>query len=226
VITVVHNSEMSPPGRLVPALERGGQIVNHVLAHRGERLPFSPSAVVVLGGEMSAFDAAAPPFLHTEKRWIAQLVEAGTPVLAICLGAQLLADALGGRAFRADEPELGVIDIVHTGEGKADPVVGPLVPPVLAVHEDSFELPPDAVLLAHSDRFPHAFRVGSAIGLQFHPETVADIAIGWARSGLSDLFAAAGVSFDQFSTELVAHDQHLTAEAASLFARWLGSALA
>jgi hypothetical protein len=81
-------------------------------------------------------------------------------------------------------------------------------------------------LLAHSDRFPHAFRVGSAIGLQFHPETEADTAIGWARSGLSALFAAAGVSFDQFSSELVAHDRHLGSEAASLFARWLGSAVA
>lgn len=223
MITVVHNSPTSPAGRLIPVLERADLVVNHVRAHRGERLPWKPDAVVILGGEMGAYQEGRHPFLRDEKRWIRELLEAGTPILGICLGAQLIADAMGGRAFKADRPEADLIDLSLTAAGLADPVIGPLRPPVLSVHEDSFELPPGATLLAESDRFPHAFRLDNALGIQFHPEVPSSKVADWARNDLRSLMLAANTDPDALVHRVVAAERHLTTEAEGLFERWLGT---
>ncbi len=112
----------------------------------------------------------------------------GVPVLGLCLGSQLMADALGGKAFLGEKPETGVVPVTLTDAGKADPVVSKTGPMVYAQHQDTFVLPPDAVLLAHTDRYPHAFRVGSGLALQFHPDADRDHGSGvgqgrWAAAG-------------------------------------------
>lgn len=221
MITVVHNSELSPAGHLIPVFERAKVVVDHVRAHLGERLPSKPQAVVVLGGEMGAYDEGRHPFLADEKQWIGAAVEAGTPVLGICLGAQLMADALGGKAMRADHPEADLIDFELTPEGKADPVLGGIEPPVVSIHGDTFELPSEAVLLARSDRFPLAFRLGSGLGVQFHPEVLTTTVSSWARSDLRSLIAAAGTDPDALVHRVVAAESHLRRQAEGLFERWL-----
>jgi GMP synthase (glutamine-hydrolysing) len=221
VITVVHNSPVSPAGRLVPVLERADLVVNHVRAHRGERLPWKPDAVVILGGEMSAFQDGRYPFLRDEKVWIKQLAEQDTPILGICLGAQLIAHALGGAAVTADRPEAGLIDLTFTEAGAADPVIGPLRPPVFTVHADTVELPDDAVLLASSDRFTHAFRIGRALGIQFHPEIPTNTVADWARNELREVIQAAGTDPETLVYRVAAEERHLEAEAEGLFERWL-----
>lgn len=223
MITVVHNSEVSPAGRLVPFLERADVIANHVRAHRGERLPWKPDAVILLGGEMSATNEGRHPFLRDEKRWIRELAEMGIPVFGICLGAQLIADALGGRAIHADRPEAGLVDLTLTEAGAADPVIGALASPVFTVHADSFELPPDATLLAESDRFPHAFRLGSTLGIQFHPEIPGSKVADWARNDLRQVIVAAGTDPDALVHRVVAAERHLETEAEGLFERWLAT---
>ncbi len=221
MITVIHNSPISPAGRLVPVLERADWVVNHVRAHQGERFPWKPEAVVILGGEMSADQEGRYSFLRDEKVWIRQLAEMDTPILGIGLGAQLLADALGGRAFTADRPEAGLVELELTSAGEDDPVIGPLRSPVLTVHADTFDLPPDAVLLASSDRFPHAFRVGRALGIQFHPETPSSRVADWTRGDPRAVIQAAGTDPEALVHQVVAADQHLESEAEALFERWL-----
>ncbi len=224
-VVVVWNDEMSPPGRLVDALVQARVPWRDVHAHRGDDLPDLDDAlaVVLLGGYMSAYEEDEFPWLADEKAYARKAVERDIPVLGICLGAQLLADALGGRAYRADRPEVGIVRLSFTPEGRADPVVGALAPEVFAFHQDTFRLPPDAVLLARSDRFDHIFRLGSALALQFHPETPTDLAIRWGEEAADRILAPAGVDLDDYRAMMRDHEAALAAAADGLFSRWLAA---
>ncbi len=121
---------------------------------------------------MGAYDDAAHPHLAAERQLLAESVERGMPVLGVCLGAQLLAAAMGAEVTRGAHPEIGVGSVRLTPEGRRDPVLGPAGKdlPVLHWHEDTFTLPASAVLLAQSQSYLQAFRTGRAYGLQFHLE--------------------------------------------------------
>ena len=135
--------------------------------------PGTVDFLVVLGGPMSVNDEAEFPWLAPEKRFIRRVIEAGTPVLGICLGAQLIANALGARVWRNREKEIGWFPV------EATPADGPALfrfPPSIEVfhwHGETFDLPPGAVRLARSAGCENqAFQVGrSALALQFHLET-------------------------------------------------------
>ena len=112
--------------------------------------------------------------------WVVRAVDANLPLLGICFGHQLMANALGGRAdFHPDGVEIGTADIVLTDEGRRDALLGGL-PPVFKGHvthaQSALEIPPGAVLTATGSYDPHqGFRVGEhAWGVQFHPEFGAD----------------------------------------------------
>ena len=125
---------------------------------------------IALGGSLDASD----PRLLEARRWIRDAVLRDTPFLGICLGAQLLASALGARVYRGLRPEIGIHDIFLTGASDNDALFGGL-PRRLSVfgwHEDTFVLPRGALPLAGSIAYRHqAFRYGaSAYGIQFHPE--------------------------------------------------------
>ena len=178
--------------------------------------------VIVLGGSMGAYEEFAHPWLIDEKCWIAQVVSAQVPLLGICLGSQLLADATGGRAYRAEgRLEAGVLNLHLTDAGQVDPVVAKAGPRVFAVHGDTFELPPDATLMARTDDYQQAFRIGSALGVQFHPETDAGTAIDWAQSLVGPVLDRAGVTQSEFATQLRDAEDELASAAHNLFAAWL-----
>ncbi len=130
--------------------------------------------LVVMGGPMGANDDERHPNLAAERDLLGGAVRAGYPVLGVCLGAQLLAAALGGRVHKGPAEENGFGEVTLTREGERDPVLGPAGPaiPVCHWHSDTFDLPPGAVHLATSGRYPNqAFRVGDrAYGFQFHVE--------------------------------------------------------
>jgi GMP synthase-like glutamine amidotransferase len=141
----------------------------------GEPLPAAGeiAGLVVMGGPMGALDDAQFPHLRAERTLLAEAVDRRSPVLAVCLGAQLLAAALGARVYTGPAPEIGLGVVEVTDAGRRDPVFGPAghFLPVLHWHGDTFDLPAGATLLASSQRYPHqAYRVGSAYGLQFHLE--------------------------------------------------------
>ena len=133
---------------------------------RGEALPDPDGldGVVVLGGPQSAYDDEA--YLRTEIDYLTRLLDHEVPILAICLGSQLLAVAGGGRAIPGTQGlELGVVDVLPTDD-TGQPPAGRYY----SFHSDTVELPTDAEVLATTDRYLQAWRLGSALAVQFHPE--------------------------------------------------------
>jgi GMP synthase (glutamine-hydrolysing) len=174
------------PGLIAEAASRRGLELRLCRPYRSESLP-SPEeleGLVVMGGPMGVADTAEHPHLAREAELIAAMVRAGRPVLGVCLGAQLLAHALGASVYRGRQAEIGCGTVSLTGAGREDPVLGSAgaaALPVVHWHEDTFELPAHASLLASSAPFPHqAFRVGArAYGLQFHVEVERELARAW-----------------------------------------------
>jgi GMP synthase (glutamine-hydrolysing) len=131
------------------------------------------AGVIPLGSNASAWQETELPFLGAERKLLADAVEHDVPVLGVCFGAQLLARALGGEVYAGEEPEIGWCEIVPTEAVRDDPVLGHADGPTstFQFHMDTFSLPSGASLLATSERYENqAFRIGSAWGVQFHPE--------------------------------------------------------
>jgi GMP synthase (glutamine-hydrolysing) len=146
-------------------------------------------AVLVFGGAMHADHEDRHPWLADEKALLSDLLEQRVPLLGVCLGAQLLAEAAGATPRRASAPEIGWHHVEITGDGSGDPVLGPLAPGFEAFqwHSYEFPLPPGAAALARSDVCLQAYRVGdSAWGIQFHAEVTGADAEAWIDDYRSD----------------------------------------
>jgi GMP synthase-like glutamine amidotransferase len=174
------------PGSIAPAAARRRAPLRVCHPYLGEALPRLEElrGLVVMGGPMGVSDTDSHPYLADERKLLARAVAAELPVLGVCLGAQLLAAALGGRVYRGAHPEIGPGTVALSAEGRADPVLGAagrIELPVVHWHQDTFELPAGAVRLAGSDLYPNqAFRAGvRAYGLQFHVEVDRALAEGW-----------------------------------------------
>lgn len=126
-------------------------------------------ALVLYGGASNVADG--DPWLVDELGWLRAQLDAGVPVFGVCLGAQLLAAALGGEVTRT-APEIGWHPVELTPEGVADPVLGVLPARFDACqwHSWQFSLPPGATRLASSPAGVQAFRHRRSVGVQFHPE--------------------------------------------------------
>ncbi len=196
-VLVLRHGDDIPAGYLAEALDRAGAHRREVLLHRGEPIPDDGEwrAVAVLGGTMGAYDDDVHSWLAQEKRFLDEQIRRGVPVLGICLGSQVLADVLGGRAFLSDRaPELGHLLPELTAAGRADPVLHHLDAAMPVWHQDTWELPPGATLLAATAGYPHAFRLGSTVAIQAHPEADATVVERWAsHPGTAPIVAAAGV---------------------------------
>jgi len=142
--------------------------------------------LVVLCGPMAADQTERFGHLNYERDAIGQAVDRGLPVLGICLGAQLIAAAIGGRTLRGRAPEYGWVDISPTRQGREDPLIGHMssVEPIFQWHSDTFTLPHDAVHLAESETCSHqAFRYGDNVyGLQFHLEADRPLIKRWLET--------------------------------------------
>jgi GMP synthase-like glutamine amidotransferase len=184
-VLVLQHIACEPPGVFEDVLvERGHELVR-VELDEGEPLPAGPwDAIVAMGGPMSVNDEDEYPWLVAEKVTIADHVRAGRPFWGSCLGAQLLAAALGARVFVGHAPEVGVLAIDLTEAGGADPVMGalPVSIDTLQWHGDTFDLPEGGVLLASSPAYAHqAYRVGPvAYAVQFHVEVTEAMSEEWA----------------------------------------------
>src|SRR5438477_4769017 len=143
------------------------------------------SALVIFGGEMNADETERHPYLLTQRVLMRRAVDSGIPVLGICLGAQMLARALDARVYRAPVREFGFKPVRLTAAGQRDILLSAFQTDdrVFQWHEDTFDLPAGAELLATGDDVPHqAFRFGrTAWGVQFHFEVDAQGVEAWLR---------------------------------------------
>jgi GMP synthase-like glutamine amidotransferase len=146
-----------------------------------DKLELSPHAgLIVMGGPQSANDSD----MSAEMHFIQQAIDEKYPVLGICLGAQLIAKALGAHVYRNREKEIGWAPVHFTEIAQSDPVLGGLDSPSMFFHwhSETFTQPPGTDLLAYSDKCrQQAFRYRDAVyGIQFHPEITSAMIVDWS----------------------------------------------
>lgn len=192
---VIENDATDDPRRLGDWLVEGGLRLEIVRAHADEPVPADLAgfdALLVLGGDQHAYPGPdgqpGAPWFPDVEALLRQAVRDGVPTLGVCLGAQLLATALGGRVEpSAAGPEIGAHLVAKRDAADGDPLFGPspMLPDVIGWHVDEITtLPPGAVLMAASTHYAHqAFRVGArAWGVQFHIECDLPMIDAWAEA--------------------------------------------
>ena len=175
---VLQHIDAEHPGIFRDFMAEDGVRWDAVHLDHGEAIPSLDGydAMVVMGGPMDVWEEDVHPWLVQEKAAIAEAVrERGLPFLGVCLGHQLLADALDGEVAPMQSPEVGILNVELTGEGRRDPVLGSAPGRFKALQWHGAEvtrLPAGAAALARSPVCPNqAFRVGdSAFGIQYHVE--------------------------------------------------------
>ncbi len=191
-LAVVHQADAGPGVFADEMRERGVELEEWMLSERGTGPPREIAeydAVLTFGGAMHADQEDRHPWLRFEKDFLAAMLDDGMPILAVCLGTQVLAGAAGGEARRASEPEIGWFEVEVTDEGASDPVIGPLAPSFTGFQWHSYEaVPPEgAAILARTPICPQAYRIGKrAWGIQFHAEVTATDVSRWIDDYRSD----------------------------------------
>jgi GMP synthase (glutamine-hydrolysing) len=185
-------------------------------------------AVLAMGGPMGAVDDGEHPWLAPEKRLVREAVEGGRPFLGVCLGVQLLAAALDAPVYPAERPEVGLLPVELTPEGRDDPLFAGVEEPLVSLqwHGDTFDLPDGAALLARSPLVPNqAFRAAErAYGVQFHLEVTGEMAREWAGVPAYQRSLAATLGEEdgaRFIADVERRADELHPAARRLFANWL-----
>lgn len=188
-VGIIQHEAIVPPGSISQNLDAFGIDYLLIEAWRETEWPSvrDLGALVVLGGTMNVDQSEVYSFLGPSAELMTQALEEGVLTLGVCLGCQMMARVLGAKVNRATEANATFSSLKLTPEGSNDPVIAPLAggTPVLQFHEDTFEVPRGAVLLATSESsgLSQAFRYGDlAYAVQFHFEATKSVIEGWCRS--------------------------------------------
>jgi GMP synthase (glutamine-hydrolysing) len=180
-----------------------------------------PDILVVLGGPIGANDEADFPFLEDERRIIENRLSGNRPTLGVCLGAQLIARAAGGKVFPGGMKEIGWSALTLSADGLASPLRH-LNGPVLHWHGDTFELPPYATHLASTSSYANqAFALGqNVLGLQFHAEIDCDQIERWLIGHACDLILS-GANVSHLRSDTRRFGAAMQAASSALLRDWL-----
>lgn len=228
-IVLQHNDHITL-GNLEPVLREYGYDIRMIDAANGAALngtvanldPEDGDLVIVLGGEMGAYETDEHPHLLDELSFIRERILARQPIFGVCLGAQLMAGSLGGRNYKGEKPDLGYQDIQLTKAGLASPMRHVAGVGMLEWHGDHYTLPEEATLLGSSSAYPNeAFAIGDfALAVQFHPEVTDGMHEVWTLNS-DELFAQEGVDADEWRALGRANNPRMQVASRAMFSEFL-----
>ncbi len=178
----------------------------------------SPDLLVLMGGPMGVYERAAHPWIDCEIVRLAERIACGLPTLGVCLGAQMIAAAMGAEVRKGPGPEIGFGPVTLNAAGADSPLRHVAEVPVLHWHGDTFDLPEGVELLASTAAYPHqAFRRGrNLLALQFHAEMGEDPRFdAWLEGAEQGARAGLRAEHDSLGPDAVAAGRAMIAE-------WLG----
>jgi GMP synthase (glutamine-hydrolysing) len=193
---VVANAADTSAGYVGERFVERGYTLRTVLREQGE-LPVdlhAVDAVLLLGSEWSVHSPVDPAALEAERDLVRTACAAGVPLLGLCYGAQVVAAALGGRVWLAEQPELGFVDVTSDDEGLVASGAWP------QFHLDVVEAPPGARVVARNACGTQAFVLPGVLAVQFHPEVLPETLDDWSRR-FPDLLVDAGIDRESFVRE-------------------------
>ncbi|MBI4465484.1 MAG: gamma-glutamyl-gamma-aminobutyrate hydrolase family protein [Acidobacteria bacterium] len=234
---VLRHVEHEHLGTVARALDHAGQPYQYLDVFRGDPVPenlfgslgsLGPLGLIVMGGPMSVYEADRYPFLKEEMRLIRQATETGLPVLGICLGAQLIAGALGARVYPGPRKEIGWYPVEVTDQQDDLTAVLPSRFMAFHWHGDTFDLPDGAVRLFRSDLYENqGFRWGKNVyAIQFHFEVNPGMIEDWLEdSGCqAELAAVPEVMPEMIRQQTAEWGQSLEEMSGKVFRRFVAKA--
>ncbi len=184
----------------------------------------SDDLLIILGGPISVNDGAMFPFIEAEINLLKQRITADKPTLGICLGAQLIASALGANVYSGNDKEIGwyPLNITEAGKQTALRYLGAEHCSMLHWHGETFDLPDEAVLLASSEKYPNqAFSVGSNIlALQFHPEITQRSLEKWFIGHIGEIMQTEGIDVERLRKDTHQYANQLEMQGELFFNSW------
>ena len=231
-ILVLQHCPVTPVGIVGETLSRRGAELDIRMPHQGEAMPESPEGfdgLVVLGGPQHAGDDEGHPAFPPMLGLIRQFHDQAKPVLGVCLGAQLIARAFGGRVWPFGGLEIGYLPVRLTPAGRRDPLLKglPVETRIMQLHEDSFDLPAGAVrLMSNGVCANQGLRLGrTTYGFQFHFEVTRKDAPNFPRDCWASLERHFGELAELVASDVVrsvaAHYEEGAAFCRTVTGRWL-----
>jgi GMP synthase (glutamine-hydrolysing) len=184
--------------------------------------PAEADLLIVLGGQMGVYEEASHPFITAELAHIRGRLNAERAIFGVCLGAQLMAGALGARVYPGAVTDVGYREIEPTDAGLASPIRHLATIPILEWHGDTFDLPEGATRLASSSAYANeAFAIGTfALAVQFHPEATAEMHEQWLDRD-SDEVATLGLDPDQLRQRNGEYSPAMQDASCAMLSEWL-----
>ncbi len=211
-VVIIQNVTVESPGTIEHYLQDENIAYSIVDLGKGDAVPGPDefTHIVLMGGPMAVYEMDRYPQLREEAVLIRRAILSNRHVLGVCLGAQMVAHALGARVYPGARKEIGWYDVTLTSEGIKDDVMACLAidsqnrAKVFQWHGDTFDFPSGAVPLASSDLYPNqAFRYSDRVyALQFHIEVTPDIVLNWLKDekgiDLSSIHAESNAIYDPY----------------------------
>lgn len=171
-ILSIQNIEFETLGSLEELIQSDGYEIENIEAQT-EPMPQNTvnyTAIIILGGPMAVYDNLG--YIVKEQELIRDAIKNKVPVLGICLGSQLIAQAAGGNVYKGPKKEIGWYNVTinHNDQNDLFKDIKSKTMRVFQWHGDTYDLPSTATIMASSELYPQAFRIGTAVGIQFHLE--------------------------------------------------------
>jgi GMP synthase (glutamine-hydrolysing) len=233
-VNVIRHLAFEDLGSFSPVLQAHGFEINYLEAADFALRPaellsqldaLSEELLIILGGPVSVNDTAMFPFIEAEISLLRQRIAADRPTLGICLGAQLIASALGASVYAGKEKEIGWYDLQLTAAGELSALryLGAKHCSMLHWHGETFALPKGAVLLASSEKYQNqAFSYGkNTLALQFHPEVTQHGLEKWFIGHIGEIQQTEGISVEKLRQDARQHADQLEMQGELFFNSWL-----